>query len=91
MHSLADAVNDNVDYGAPAELFPAAMGKKSAVTYRRFDTLGEAIRFAMEEMPPTQFPGAVIEADEVRYGPAEIRGLYAAAGYPLPRKGGTAV
>ena len=84
--SLADAVNDNVDYGAPAELFPAGMGKKSSVTYRRFDTLGEAVRFAMEEMTPAQFPGAVIEADEVRYGPIEIRGLYAATGYPLPRK-----
>ena len=86
MLSLADAVNDNVDYDAPAELFPAGMGKRSAVSYRRFDTLGEALRFAVEDMSPAQLPGAVIEADEVRYGPEEIRDLYTAAGYPLPRK-----
>ena len=80
-------MNDNIDYGAPAELFPATGARHSGVAYHRFETLGEAVRFAMEELPPKYIPGAVIESEEVRYGAAEIRTLYAAAGYPLTRKG----
>jgi len=53
-------VNDNIDYGAPAELFPATGARHSGVAYHRFETLGEAVRFAMEELPPKYIPGAVI-------------------------------
>ena len=80
-------MNDNVDYRAPAELFPAVAARRSGVAYHRFDTLGDALRFAVEELPPPLLAGAVIESEEVRYGPEEIRGLYASPGYPLPRKG----
>lgn len=79
-------MNDNVDYRAPAELFPAVAARRSGVAYHRFDTLGDALRFAIEELAPPQLAGAIIEADEVRYGPDQIRGLYEAVGYPLERR-----
>jgi hypothetical protein len=78
-------MNDNVDYGAPADLFPAPNHRRGPLRYRRFDTLAEAVRFAEEDLPDDQRAGVLIEADEVRYVGAEIAALYAAVGYPLPR------
>jgi hypothetical protein len=78
-------MNDNVDYGAPAELFPAPSHRRGQLRYHRFDTLAEAVRFAEEELSPDQRAGALIEADEIRYAGAEIAALYNAVGYPLPR------
>jgi hypothetical protein len=78
-------MNDNVDYGAPAELYPAPNHRRGPLRYHRFDTLAEAVRFAQEEMPAGERAGALIEADEIRYIGAEIAALYDAAGYPLPR------
>lgn len=79
-------MNDNVDYRAQAELFPAPSHRRGALSYHRFDSLAEAVRFAMEELTGPQLTGAFIEADEVRYGGAEIAALYNATGYPLERK-----
>ena len=79
-------MNDNVDYRVPAELFPAPTHRKGALSYHRFDSLAEAVRFAIEELTPPQLAGAFIEAEEVRYGGQEIEALYAAAGYPLARR-----
>lgn len=78
-------MNDNVDYGAPAELFPAPNHRRGPLRYHRFDTLAEAVRYAQEELTADQRLGALIEADEIRYGGAEIAALYDAIGYPLPR------
>lgn len=78
-------MNDNVDYGAPAELFPAPSHRRGQLRYHRFDTLAEAVRFAQEELSASQRDGALIEADEIRYTGAEIAALYDAAGSPLPR------
>ena len=78
-------MNDNVDYNAPADLFPAPQHRRSALRYRRFDTLAEALRFAQEELTAQQRQGALIEADEVRYGSDEIAALYLAHAYPLAR------
>jgi hypothetical protein len=78
-------MNDNVDYLVPAELFPAPSHRKAALSYHRFDTLAEAVRFAVEELKPAQLAGAFIEAEEVRYGGHEIAALYEAAGFPLTR------
>ena len=78
-------MNDNVDYNAPAELFPAPNHRRGPLRYQRFDTLAEAVRFAQEDLPAAERAGALIEADEIRYLGAEIAALYDAAGYPLPR------
>jgi hypothetical protein len=78
-------MNDNVDYRAPAELFPAPSFRRGPLSYHRFDTLAEALRYAIEELTPPQLAGAFIEVDEVRYGASEIDALYRAAGYPLVR------
>jgi hypothetical protein len=74
------------DYNAPAELFPSRSKKgRGQVTYRRFDTAAEALRFAVEEMPSAALLGAYLEVDEARYGVQEIRFLYDNAAYPLAR------
>jgi hypothetical protein len=79
-------MNDNVDYRAPAELFPAPSHRRGQLRYHRFDTLAEAVRFALEELTDAERSGALIEADEIRYAGGEIAALYEAAGYPLPRR-----
>lgn len=78
-------MNDNVNYAAPAELFPAPSHRRGQLRYHRFDTLAEAVRFAEEELSDAQRAGALIEADEIRYAGAEISALYDAVGYPLQR------
>ena len=59
-------MNDNVNFQASAELFPAPSHRRGPLRYHRFDTLAEAVRYAMEELSPQQLTGAFIEAEEVR-------------------------
>lgn len=75
-----------LDYNAMAELYPGKRAKFTAVRYRRFDTAAEAVRFAIEEMRPELLNGSLLEVDERRFDGAEIRALYDAADYPLPRQ-----
>ena len=75
------------DYTAEAELF-AGRNKKSRrqrVGYQRFERAAEAIRFAIEELPPELLLGAWLEVDEQRYDAGGIRQLYDNVGYPLAR------
>jgi hypothetical protein len=77
------------DYKASAELFLGrSRATKSRPKYKRFDTAAEAVRFVVEDLPPTVLAGAYLLVEEVRFGVEEIRYLYESAGYPLSRDGG---
>lgn len=66
------------DYTAPAELFmtKAKSGRRQPITYRRFATAAEAIKFAIEEIPASLLVGVVLEVAEERFDHAAIRELY---------------
>ena len=79
----------NFDYTAPAELF---MGKGrgssggSHMTYRRFPTSAEAIKYAVEALKADSLASAALVVGEDRYNGELIRELYAGKQYPLSRK-----
>jgi hypothetical protein len=75
------------DYNAAAELFPTRrrLPRRQAFGYKRFAQAAQAIRFAMENLPPESLVGAFLEVEEQRYGSDDIRRLYDSAEYPLTR------
>jgi hypothetical protein len=77
----------NFDYNVPAEFFPAKVRTGRRIRYRRFDTAAEAIRFAIEELPPPLLAGAYLQVEDERFAGEEIRELYESAAYPLARAG----
>jgi hypothetical protein len=80
--------NELFDYGMDAELFSpkGSNGRRQTLSYRRFARAAEAIRFAIEDLPPQALVGTCLEVNESRYESAEIRRLYASSRYPLRRK-----
>jgi len=84
----ADRETVTFDYGIPAELF---MGKRKAgarqpLSYRRFATAAEAIRFAIEELPAVRALGAWMQVGDRRFDGDDIQRLYESNGYPLQRR-----
>lgn len=77
------------DYDAEAELFPTRRRPpgRERFKYRRFAQAAQAVRFAIEDLPPQCLVGAFLEVDEQRYGSDEIRRLYESMEYPLSRRG----
>jgi hypothetical protein len=77
-----------LDYSMHAELFSwkGRQGARQPIGYKRFASAAEAIRFAIEDLPPPLLNGAYLEVDETRYDGAEIRRLYESPGYPLARR-----
>jgi hypothetical protein len=73
------------DFDAPADFFPARNRKGRSVSYRRFDTAAEAIRFAVEQLPPPMLVGAYLQVEDERFDSDQIRELYQSTGYPLER------
>ena len=78
---------DEFDYAAPAEVFITAGGfsRGAPMTYRRFPTAAAAIRFAIEEVPPTLLIRATMEVSENRFDHQAIQTLYSRNAYPLAR------
>ena len=78
---------DAFDYAAPAEVFltQAKSMKRAPISYRRFPTAAEAIRFAVEEVPDRLLIGAILEVMEDRFDHQAIRELYERPAYPLQR------
>jgi hypothetical protein len=75
------------DYSTAAELY-SNKGRKfrrQPLGYRRFIRAADAIRFAIEEMPPQLLQSACLEVDEVRFDGEAIRRLYESTEYPLVR------
>jgi hypothetical protein len=60
--------------------------QRKAMTYRRFATGAEAIRFAIEVLPAEGLAASVLEIDGDRFDPEAIRSLYDGPAYPLPRR-----
>jgi hypothetical protein len=77
------------DYKAAAELFPTRrrLPRRQPLGYKRFAQAAQAIRFAVEDLPPELLVGAFLEVDEKRYNSDDIRRLYESANYPLRRSG----
>jgi hypothetical protein len=76
------------DYSAEAEMFSpmSRKARRQPLGYRRFPHAADAIRFAIEELPPQLLVGAYLEVAEHRYEGNQIRRLYEGAGYPLDRR-----
>jgi hypothetical protein len=75
------------DFDAPAELF-SGTGQGAArgtMQYRRFASGGEAIRYAIEDLPAALLRGSVIQVDDDRFDARQIRELYDCPAYPLAR------
>jgi hypothetical protein len=76
------------DYAAPAEVY-TCRGRGSSprpVTYRRFTSGAEAVRFAIEELASDVLFGTVLEVGEQRFDASQIRKLYDNKAYPLQRQ-----
>jgi hypothetical protein len=86
--NLKDVAMTTFDYGTEAELFPTKARKQKgrSFCYKRFERAAEAIRFAIEELPPARLVGTYLEVDEERYNDHAIRQLYESVDYPLTRR-----
>jgi hypothetical protein len=75
------------NYNAGAGLYPCKNWKRtSRLGYKRFETVAEALRFAIEEMPASLLRGSILEVEEARFDSTQIQRLYEAGEYPLPRR-----
>lgn len=82
----AATTSGKFDFDGRADLYPGrGKHRGKGLGYRRFDRAARAIQYAVEEMPPSQAMGTVLEVDEQRFTMNEITALYERTGYPLRR------
>ena len=77
------------DYTASAELFIPKKGKaglRQPVSYRRFATAAEAIRFAVEDFPTINTLRAWMRVGDERFNSDDIQRLYDSNRYPPRRR-----
>jgi len=77
------------DYAASAELFMPKRKpgvRQASLSYRRFTTAAEAIRFAVEELPAVRTLGAWMQVGEDRFNSDDIQRLYESTSYPRHRR-----
>ncbi len=76
------------DFSTQAELFSTKgrNSRRQPLGYKRFARAADAIRYAIEDLPPLLLVGICLEVDEIRYPSKEIRRLYESAGYPHSRR-----
>ena len=77
--------SEEFDYSVSAELFALKRKKFGPVTYRRFETAAEAIRYAVEDLSRPLLNGTFIETGAERLDGRAIQQLYRGSGYPLKR------
>jgi tetratricopeptide (TPR) repeat protein len=74
------------------ELFPTRSRRtRQPLGFGRFARAADAIRFAIEELPPQLLLAAQLKVGEKRFGGDGIRRLYESAEYPLARRADNAV
>jgi hypothetical protein len=76
------------DYTASAELFIRTKGKRGVrrpLSYRRFATAAEAIRFAVEDFPAIRTLSAWMRVGDERFNGDDIQRLYESNSYPRRR------
>src|SRR4029078_13598778 len=75
------------DYSAPAELYASrSQNGNRPMRYTRFKSAAEAIKHAVEVLPPELLIGSTLEVNEERVDGFGVRGVYDSAKYPLRRR-----
>jgi hypothetical protein len=76
------------DYSAKAGLFPSRFrtSRTQSVSNKRFARAPDAIRFAIEELPPESLAGASLDVGEDWLEAEGSRRLYENTAYPLVRR-----
>jgi len=79
---------DKFDFNWPSEVFTlkGGQGHRDQISYTRFDTAAQAIRFVIEELPSKLLNGTSLESSEYRFDKRQILQLYNSEDYPLRRR-----
>lgn len=79
---------NSAEFLEAAELYYGATGRigpRQSLTYRRFETLAAAVKFAVEELEPGS-RSLTIQSGEFDFKGNEIDALYQSTDFPLDRK-----